>query len=310
MEGPINQAGINEEHIDSGESLELPDADLSPEIIEKIMKKVEDINKPKTAVHSIGEHYKPKQSKTEILSLILRNGLLGYKDQKAFDGNDRKEQWSKEVRLPGHKPVVYFNIVGENIKTVDISPWFYHNPRVATIGILFSLKPFKEFIDKNPPSAGFFYPRPFSDEIHKTFQYGANGADLLHEETGKAVPYTDNGYGLTSRVAPRWFTGIVLKTKDEISPTEIKSRAREYGFRGSRKEKYIDKFSALYRRNRHKMALEIAREMLDSTKDSSNLLPIYDMEGNLWWPKQMSYEEVKKVVTERNEIKPETKNEV
>jgi hypothetical protein len=41
--------------------------------------------------------------------------------------------------------------------------------------------------------------------------------------------------------------------------------------------------------------------MLDVFKDRANLLlPIYDLVGNLLWPKQMSYEEVKKFVAERD----------
>ena len=33
--------------------------------------------------------------------------------------------------------------------------------------------------------------------------------------------------------------------------------------------------------------------------DPELILPIYDSKGNLLWPKQMSHEEVKKFVTER-----------
>jgi len=47
--------------------------------------------------------------------------------------------------------------------------------------------------------------------------------------------------------------------------------------------------------------------MLNVSKSSKRLLPVYDVCGNLWWPKQMSYEEVKKFVEERSKLQEKIK---
>ena len=58
--------------------------------------------------------------------------------------------------------------------------------------------------------------------------------------------------------------------------------------------------------NNSKRANEITSIMLKIYKGKEELLiPIYDFRGNLWWPKRMSYEEVKKFIEERNKNKKE-----
>ena len=53
-------------------------------------------------------------------------------------------------------------------------------------------------------------------------------------------------------------------------------------------------------------AQEIATIMQEEYKNKQELnLPIYDVDGNLYWPKQMTYEEVKKFVAERDKDKKE-----
>lgn len=40
------------------------------------------------------------------------------------------------------------------------------------------------------------------------------------------------------------------------------------------------------------------------------LIPIYDIDGNLWWPRQMTYEEVKQFVAEREKKKENEQEEI
>jgi hypothetical protein len=79
-----------------------------------------------------------------------------------------------------------------------------------------------------------------------------------------------HGFRLSDRDAPRFLKGIVLK----------KGRSEHYAIGSFIISKQIDK---------------------------NYIVPIYDSEGNLLWPKQMSYEEVKKFVAER-EAKKELKS--
>lgn len=54
------------------------------------------------------------------------------------------------------------------------------------------------------------------------------------------------------------------------------------------------------------LAKKISDEVIKANKGKpKNLLPIYDFDGNLLWPKQMSYEEVKKFVAEKDKNKEE-----
>lgn len=55
----------------------------------------------------------------------------------------------------------------------------------------------------------------------------------------------------------------------------------------------------------------IASKMIEIDKDKpQNLLPIYDSDGNLLWPKQMSYAEVKKFVEEMDRKKEKVDAEI
>ncbi len=50
--------------------------------------------------------------------------------------------------------------------------------------------------------------------------------------------------------------------------------------------------------------------MQSNFKDKHNLyVPVYDNDGNLYWPKQMIYEEVKKFIEERDKEKETEKAE-
>jgi hypothetical protein len=85
----------------------------------------------------------------------------------------------------------------------------------------------------------------------------------------------DSEYGLTlrNRISPKDFLGLILTSSSISVPYDLES---------------ITKIQVKAYKEKQKM-----------------LLPIYDIEGNLLWPKQMSYEEVKKFVEEREKRKEE-----
>lgn len=88
----------------------------------------------------------------------------------------------------------------------------------------------------------------------------------LIDKEGKPLSTTEYGFELFARVAPRYFRGLVLGNR----------------YKDSDLKKIISQMEQVYQ----------GRKNL--------LLPIYDDNGNLLWPKKMSREEVKKFVAERN----------
>ena len=53
-----------------------------------------------------------------------------------------------------------------------------------------------------------------------------------------------------------------------------------------------------------KRAQDIARQMMEANKDKpGNLIPVYDLHGNLWWPRQMDYKDIQKKDEGKNKRK-------
>ncbi|HLC71612.1 MAG TPA: hypothetical protein VJI32_06375, partial [Candidatus Nanoarchaeia archaeon] len=103
--------------------------------------------------------------------------------------------------------------------------------------------------------------------------YQPNHPDIRDSKDGKTTVDSEFGFVLGGRVAPRKFTGILLH------PTK-------YG--------------------RHLKDYYLIDEWLRGIKEINDTLPVYDCFGNLLWPKEMSYEEVKQFVAEREAKKKET----
>ena len=108
--------------------------------------------------------------------------------------------------------------------------------------------------------------------------------DLKHFKTLNSYGKRDGsgssfgGHVLYSRVHPKYFQGIALGDPSYNGGIFMKQRVEW-----------------------------IVKAMKEVDKDhAERLVPIYDIHGNLLWPKRMSYEEVKKMVKEREAVeKPE-----
>lgn len=157
----------------------------------------------------------------------------------------------------------------------------------------------------------------------KTHHFGTQGAHSLDEESRPRQRLESEGFALNFRVAPRWLRGIIFRVDRKPTREEIKKSWEDFNAQNLKNfpwEKPIaldEEFIRVYapktiinkeKETNEKRAKEIAQAMLSSTQDSNKFLPIYDIYGNLWWPKQMNYEEVKKFVEERDKdkIDPET----
>lgn len=259
--------------------------ELSPEIIEMIMGKVQDIHEDGIAFSFI---------KADKFENVLSDGLLGSikRPENVQSAEIKKKEWAKSTRR-NKNSLVYINITGRmndledewEMETPILSSSWINWPRDEMgkdiIVFLFDIKNFSE--------NNLIKDRFIENKLEtKTYRAINKGNYFGTSAMGDARVDSDYGFALSHRVAPRFFNGIMIK----FTPGEDERNVYfvEEGF-DSRVKEYIIKMKDCYK-NKQK-----------------NLLPIYDPEGSLYWPKQMSYEEVKKFVTEREAKKKEKESE-
>src|SRR3989344_3142581 len=313
-----------------------PESELSPEVLEKVMAKVQDVNEKNTAVHSIRQHKvankKEFTARLDDLKKILQEGLLGqpYREKDTIT----KKEWAEYARKRGDA-FVFFNKVGYDIDKLEDSDWIagqHENP----LAIIFNVEQFKSNEESEAD-----YTR--NTEPFKTKTYGINSEGRIiykadpepSDRKRTVVPFPEMGYALTFRVAPRFFKGIVLRadrerTDEELAKIKSKNREKrlheniERGLSADEASRYYKTTSQFYDadisdlRKRYKYIEQADEEaiqkrvgdivsiMRNANPENEKLfLPIYDIRGNLWWPKKMSHEEVKKFVEERDKNKKE-----
>lgn len=244
--------------------------ELSPERIEQIMAKVQDIHELGTSFTVVGgDHYDDLAwtDKKDMVRKILKDGLLG----SSLADNERKsidrQKWVKNVREI-KKGEVHYNILGRYKTgsgriTPHMSDAFYLGTN--SVVIIFDSSKFKEEAPEK-------HKEEFTEKINTSRKKISDSKSML-----------DGGLGFTlsHRVAPRFFKGLVFTTAYTSVP------------------KFNDEQIAAA----NKLAQELTELMTVNVKDdkSSVLLPVYDINGNLYWPKSMSYEEIKKFIVNRDE---------
>ena len=264
--------------------------ELPPEAIEKIMTKVIDIDTPGNGYHAINASRLERRDKDEIVfENVLRNGLMHLKtNERFFEGLSddpseyfrmNREEYSRglinlkntdrddKLRiLYGNESLdsLFFNIVGKGEEEPKYSgetqisndPFFrYRNSG----GLVFDLKGFKDYAE-------------LSDEEAKKTDAAKSEVNQVYNRSKLSDPYLVVGYNGEIRISPARFKGIVFRLvnpdNDELDETDP--------------EKYRIK------------AQKIAEIMQRANgKNQNRLIPIYDVHGNLWWPKQMNYDQIK-----------------
>ncbi len=118
------------------------------------------------------------------------------------------------------------------------------------------------------------------NQMQKAWEPGSDELKALSKEYPRLVskeglvqPSSEYGFVLSYRIAPRLFKGFVLS------------------------QDHMEKATARLEK--------IMRETCKDDKES--LIPIYNKQGDLLWPKQMSYEDVKKFVAEKKKEKEDKK---
>lgn len=311
-----DEAEKMQEKIESGKAIDYNEAkklvekekmekEFSPEIVEKIMGKVQDINKNGVAFTAINTFGNRDADLGLTVEKIFSNGLLGTSYEWVENDNDVSSKLTKNLwaeKTKEHKnSVIHFNIAGrmteENMEDpryqgfpIATSHWV-RTTRNNSVSILFDLDKFKE---ENPVQG-----RSVKEKLKtRTFRANVGYFDPSYFEKhpfkkGESATLSEGGFLLSHRVAPRLFTGVCLgfarKGKTEKEDEDFLN-------------KKMDNKSFLSKQE------DTIVEIIKSCKnDPHKLVPIYDIYGNLHWPKYMPYEEVKKFVAERDKNKKEEK---
>ena len=310
--------------------------ELTPETIEQIMEKVQDIDQDGIAYSSVYRQVFPEYGPKNLENIVgtlphtLQDGLLGTEEAMAPEGKEkgegRKQKWAENVRKK-RNALVYFNILGrssddarhvlfpeEKRPSLRLNESMYMNGPTS-LTFLFDSQRFQEVI---PPHPSYDDGREWKN-LKKTelrlneFRHDHDMARL--NDKGQPMPSAEFGFVLQGRVRPSDFKGIVFAIPRKFQPedylhlvkaikqaTDYSERERleaELSLRNmGHGEKWLREESPW---NLKTCAGEIAKTMLQSQDKPELLIPIYDSNGNLWWPKQMSYEEVKNFVAAREE---------
>lgn len=292
--------------------------ELSPEVVEKIMEKVQDIDEKGIAysvVHTGKNIYEwadweglegsekemfikkeeaqEKECSSGVLKKIFTEGLLGGPQGAGIT----KEKWAIDIKK---KPLmVHFNIAGrarehfenqyrEIAQSNYVRTFKYKR---GSITVLFDINHFKEV----EPRCERLKNRTFSvNDLYSVFIYGEQTAkhrhELWREKFGELKPGD-------SEILK--FSVFKAMRKENLIDEEGRPKAHtEYGFELANRvpPRYftgiIDDYGP-------------AENIANLLKEKKNFIPIYNKRGDLLWPKKMSYEEVKKFVAKRDKKKEE-----
>ena len=275
---------IPEEFIKQIENSET--VEISPDTLKVVMDKIQDINEVGTAFHVIGlDHSQGSRSSSdESIQSALENGLLGWH----YNGErGDTEEWTKNVRQRKYTPL-FFNIIGRdsrsaysNITRMEDSYWVKNSENSATI--IFDATAFKEYIQnahKKQGNTKTYTTQHQSDAAQPINMWRKSSEEQEYQRYLAKLPaelreefkyemiavHDDDGFVLFSRVAPRFFKGICLKIENgENGSTEIQK-----------------KIEAI---------IKVMKKIFGEHKEL--YIPIYDIHGNLLWPKFIEHEQVK-----------------
>lgn len=183
-----------------GEEAEEKEFELTPEIEEMIMEKVQYINENGTAFTVITNSIRDEKSFEKKLRDIFSYGLLGrssaYLDEFLKEDSDLKKEWVKDVRKK--ESFVYFNIVGKTARNIEWSYYVESKSNFPTVALVFDLSRFKEVPYQMP-------------EINEKDKLSHHSYQVWHPEelSTKKDDHSEWGLALSPRISPKDFQGIV-----------------------------------------------------------------------------------------------------
>lgn len=283
--------------------------ELSPEIVEKVMEKVQDILRDGVAYSSVealpadldvnnkitpdryhrlkGYWDKYTNPYFETIRSVMRYGLLGAniserKQEKRLLGEERIKKWASEVKRRGK--FVHFNILGRiaeqppvaERKAIPLTRSINHpEENFFEFAVIFDISSYAE----GESVAGFNDKVVTQRKTMHPVKAYFPGGELPREfdKQGRLVPYLDYGFITRDRISPRQFRGVILNTHlniKEMNTILEKDVLREL----------VPRFIG---------------NMTEAQKNPTLLVPIYDEQGNLLWPRKMSHIEVGELLAER-----------
>ncbi|MCX6812551.1 MAG: hypothetical protein NTW79_02940 [Candidatus Berkelbacteria bacterium] len=258
---------------------------LTPEVEQMIMDKVTDINCNGTAFSSVNRH--SSENASEYLCDLFKYGFLG-KDTtgRSVDTETRIKELREDIKQrKSEHSSVWFNIVG---RMRDVRG--KHQIADASMGlgkfnIILNISDFEEMsqvtlddinpaVDSKPSPSNTFRPA-----------YGSVGTmnvpyyfSILKQKTGKDEDkslehnkykvFSAQGFQTPYRMSPRRFLGAVVNNPNDETINEV----------------------------------VITMAEADNERPE-RLLPVYNLSGDLLWPRQMTNKELKKFVSERDKNK-------
>lgn len=322
-----DQQMIDTNQSDSVDEESNPEFELTPEIESLIMDKVQDIFLFNTAMTRvgrldlIGDTKFAGQELANTLKNIFRFGILGSATKMTKNGRvdiynmddpDVNKKWATEARQ-NRSPRVHFNIIGKSLapKTNTNNPYYNEiTPSLGRVSLIFDIEGIKDITSETvekTPDLSRDYGMPEDDFLSaithqpsllkqrgKTYRLNDEvGLDLMRnhkytkDDVYKLGRFDEYGFVLAHRVQPKRFKGLVVNY--------------ERNFQHSAESLTDEKILKLHQIANTKI---FSSMVLSSCQANPGLaIPVYDSNGNLLWPKQMTYEEVVKFVEERDKEK-------
>jgi hypothetical protein len=238
-----------------------------------------------------------KERKLKFAQSIFENGIFGgrrwrMQNPDYYGGQAPKidqteplvqtpEAWTKDVRTkdPEEKKKkerhVFFNIVGE-----------FHN---EDMGRRFDVvnEAQREWLDSMTIKDSYWFKDKQSHEPNNAVAiiFDKKGLPYFSDDPKGGVPRSEHGFAGPVRVAPRKFTGVVVQCTDTVKTKNQYGDETETRVLSTDPEKW------------QRSANDLAETLLKTNEMSPDrLIPIYDVYGNMLWPKKMSHEEVQKML--------------
>lgn len=290
--------------------------ELTPEIEEMIMAKVQDILSNRTAFHGIGFNGIPRFFRiyNDNKKLVKDKSSYAWRLRKDSSGvhvlsDEEKDEKIQSGLIDTRSTIISVfrdgllgyeaDIMSEEnkgrAKDSIKNKWAYMARKKRNTGVHFNIYgesgDFSNLWTKDGLAVIFDLDKYSLDQKDRRYEeaYNMPGKRLTYTAIG--APHAEYGnqinpnYGFKAyyRVPPRFFTGLVSIFPKWNIPEDMDDQ-----------KDYLESL--------HLQAI-ISSE-LEVWKDKTDLLlPIYDDKGSLLWPKKMSYEEVKQFVKDRDEQK-------
>lgn len=249
--------------------------EITPEIEEIILEKLQDIDQDGTAYTSLESGAQDIQTENEDHGLedILQNGILNREWYYARLGKKSTANGlvdlepSEKMDTEQKRGVVYFFIVGrtdiprQDDSKTEIAQGKYSQNSFATI--VFDLGRFSE-IDKEQ------FPNPFwagGTLPPNTYTYNGSLQSLRSggkSENGRYLANMNDGFALADAIPANSFKGIIVRESSDETINRI---------------------------------MDIQKKA--HQEQPENMLPIYNINGDLLWPRKIAYKEVQQLVGEK-----------